>query len=326
MLSPNPTPNPTPVPVPKTLRLLLPLILTFSSASIGRANGTYTPNALPVRVTLHLVFGPSVYVGSGGVAKAVILLDGTTYLNDHCFVEIYAGERTFDGETQYSLAAVRRVELNQFVDPEDCTRFGWTARNVQTDGTTSHTIHFEFPVVESDNSRIDTYFKVRVNDPGGGSDEVFRTDGSAYFSRGTHNGNLFDTYNSWRNLYFGSNVSNPGLEVSLWGMLADPDMDGMTNIVEFFRATSPLVPNYGSGEQLVELLSPTSLRYVRRKAMRGVTESVVFSPSLEAGSWQPMSDATSSSRDLPDGRQEVTVSWPPSSEGRKFMKLILESQ
>lgn len=50
-----------------------------------------------------------------------------------------------------------------------------------------------------------------------------------------------DPLTVWQNDNFGSDVNDPSLEASVWGENADPDQDGLTNLVEFFLGTDPNV-------------------------------------------------------------------------------------
>ncbi|MCH7228413.1 hypothetical protein [Haloferula sp. A504] len=43
----------------------------------------------------------------------------------------------------------------------------------------------------------------------------------------------------WRTRYFGDDASNPGLEATLWGHLANPDQDSLINLFEYLLGFNP---------------------------------------------------------------------------------------
>jgi parallel beta-helix repeat protein len=47
----------------------------------------------------------------------------------------------------------------------------------------------------------------------------------------------------WQNQHFAAQIGNPALEATVWGMMADPDSDGMNNLMEYALAKSPWIPD-----------------------------------------------------------------------------------
>ena len=125
-------------------------------------------------------------------------------------------------------------------------------------------------------------------------------------------------------------LSDPALQSTLWGWDADPDGDGITNLLEYALGGDPQVASslfadgslLGAGLEVVD--GVTVLRHPQRtdKEVRGLDYVVEFSQDLENWSVDPPAGATSSlgSHTPPvAGFQQRVIRWPATA--RDFIRL-----
>ena len=109
------------------------------------------------------------------------------------------------------------------------------------------------------------------------------------------------TYQDWRQQYFSAaELANPAAEATLWGDLADPDQDGLANLLEYALALPPRqwnsVPN---ALQVWNDQGTIKVRYLRAKTLDpSVTVALEKRASFSTGSWE---NDTSSPTILPAG-------------------------
>lgn len=138
----------------------------------------------------------------------------------------------------------------------------------------------------------------------------------------------------WRIVHFGAEIENPLLEPLRWGNDADPDLDGLNNLIEFAFGTDPNQPGRPSASNLVPGLPSSSvvtvgedqfleLTYSRRTLATGLT--IVVSSSDDQVAWQsPAPDLVQIGSRTPigDGLYEfVRIRLPISAGTRLFARL-----
>jgi hypothetical protein len=92
---------------------------------------------------------------------------------------------------------------------------------------------------------------------------------------------------TWRTFRFGTTSLTPALESTLWGNDADPDKDGLANLLEYALSTPPLTANPSATSAGLSngRLSLTFSRNPLRQDLRYTVES---SASPDTGSWTPL--------------------------------------
>jgi hypothetical protein len=108
-------------------------------------------------------------------------------------------------------------------------------------------------------------------------------------------------FEAWQLTEFASSVANSTLESTVWGALADPDMDGQVNLLEYYTGTNPNV----ASRSIATPLSPgcptfsittisgqryATLSYTRRKTPGDVSGDVRATANLLAWTTPSMVD------------------------------------
>ena len=137
-------------------------------------------------------------------------------------------------------------------------------------------------------------YPVRLNGTLGG-DTVFQNgfgnDVPANFAAGIIR--IVGGLEGWRLLYWPGDAPNPATQSTTWGDAADPDKDGLTNLMEFYLGTNPTVPTFNAassttpGRPVLGFTGTTTrhatVSYTRRKALAPLTAALQTSPDL--GNW-----------------------------------------
>lgn len=109
------------------------------------------------------------------------------------------------------------------------------------------------------------------------------------------------TYLDWRQQNFSATeLANPVAEATLWGDLADPDQDGMPNLIEYALTLPPR--QWNATPDALQILNDQGVlkvRYLRAKTLDpSVTVALEKRVSLSTGSWE---NDTTSQTILPAG-------------------------
>jgi hypothetical protein len=142
------------------------------------------------------------------------------------------------------------------------------------------------------------------------------------------------TYLTWRASYFGAAAFTLGTEESMWGDDADPDQDGLGNLVEYSQNTSPLSPNEEPPIVNGRDGSLLTLSFLRHPACTDLTYAVQVSTDLVANSWTTIASSAagavttasgaSAVSELAEGelqRVMVTDGVAAATESRRFIRL-----
>jgi hypothetical protein len=128
---------------------------------------------------------------------------------------------------------------------------------------------------------------------------------------------------AWRASYFsGSELADPNIS----GDTADPDGDGIPNLLEYALNGNPRVANASIRPQPSILADHLTLNYTRRKAATDVTYDLQVSSELTGG-WTPAGIVEQVLLD-DGGLQTVRASDPAwvSANARRFLKLNVGKQ
>ena len=97
-----------------------------------------------------------------------------------------------------------------------------------------------------------------------------------------------ETISSWRAFrFFGSANLTPANEATLWGNGADPDGDGIPNLLEYALTTPPLVAD-SAPVQAGQSNGRLTLTFSRNPLRPDLRYTVEVSPSLAPASWSPI--------------------------------------
>lgn len=131
---------------------------------------------------------------------------------------------------------------------------------------------------------------------------------------------------AWRQSRFTSDeLENPILEATVWGDLADPDGDGLPNLLEYAIGTDPRAPGAAPAALVVDDTEPSARRlmltYTRQKraSAAGLVYRVEWSDTLAPDSWSELTvEETIASTS--DTTETVNASVPANSP-RRFLRL-----
>jgi hypothetical protein len=101
---------------------------------------------------------------------------------------------------------------------------------------------------------------------------------------------LLDPYLNWKYFYFGNNATNPAVA----GDLADPDGDGVVNLMEYALATNPNVPNTTPSVTGLVAGNQFQFNFHRNTAATNLTYVVQTTDAL-GGGWTNLMTYTSAS-------------------------------
>ena len=109
------------------------------------------------------------------------------------------------------------------------------------------------------------------------------------------------TYLTWRASKFGQNALVMSNEVTQWGVNADPDADGFTNLTEYALDLAPLASNGSS--PIVEGKSGEllTLTFPRNPAAKDLVYTVEVSETLMSGSWTAIASSSGGAATIPTG-------------------------
>jgi alpha-tubulin suppressor-like RCC1 family protein len=132
---------------------------------------------------------------------------------------------------------------------------------------------------------------------------------------------------TWRTAQFTAPVAaDLAQETTVWGDLADPDADGVPNLLEYATNTNPLAPNVSPASLALDATTDPavprlSLTYTRRKnaAAAGLLYSVEWSDTLDAESWST-SGFTETITASTSVTETVNASIP-ANNSRRFLRL-----
>jgi sialate O-acetylesterase len=98
------------------------------------------------------------------------------------------------------------------------------------------------------------------------------------------------TYLDWRQQYFSAaELASAAVEPILWGDQADPDQDGLANLLEYALALSPRQANaWPNAQEIVQENGVLKVRYRRAKTLDpSVAVTLEKRAALDAGNWTP---------------------------------------
>ncbi len=118
-------------------------------------------------------------------------------------------------------------------------------------------------------------------------------------------------YASWQTTEFGSDAGNAAIA----GPTADPDHDGMPNLLEYVLARDPLHSDPAPPLTVTRGAQMVQLQFNRRKTITDATLHLLSTPSLNASTWTEQDPAalnpTVTSIDAQTERWTITVAVPP---------------
>jgi hypothetical protein len=125
----------------------------------------------------------------------------------------------------------------------------------------------------------------------------------------------------WRAQHFApALLADPSLEPTRWGPLADPDGDGLPNLLEYALDQDPLVPASEPNVRITNIAPALSLSFLRARAE--LTYIVEASSTLAPGSWTVI--ATNPGAVSLTVPVAVTDTVAVSTESRRFLRLRVQ--
>jgi PKD repeat protein len=127
-----------------------------------------------------------------------------------------------------------------------------------------------------------------------------------------------DVFADWQSFHW-PGVNDP----NIIGDTADPDHDGLLNLMEFALGQSPKTP----GPSSTSLQTPSSgniiYTYTRKRGVTGVSYAIEWSDTLAADSWSPTGTGpeTILSHDPSTDLEDVSIVVPSGSGGQRFARL-----
>ena len=122
----------------------------------------------------------------------------------------------------------------------------------------------------------------------------------------------------WQTLHW-PGVSDP----DIIGETADPDHDGLPNLLEFALGKSPKTPNPAPTSLQFQPTDGILFSYTRKLGVTGMVSLVEWSETLADGSWSSISvgGETILSYDPPADIEVVSVPVSTGTSGRRFVRL-----
>ena len=96
------------------------------------------------------------------------------------------------------------------------------------------------------------------------------------------------SYSTWQTAVFGSDASNPAVA----GPSADPDHDGVPNLLEYILARNPKASDATPPLSVTRAAQSVTLQFNRRKSVSDVTLHLLSAGSLTATTWTEQDPAT----------------------------------
>jgi hypothetical protein len=129
---------------------------------------------------------------------------------------------------------------------------------------------------------------------------------------------------TWRQANFGANWNNPAIA----GDTADPDGDGVSNLLERAFGGNPNAPDPDLLPAIDDKGPLFSITYRKAKAATDLTYTVQVSPDLSPGSWKNATDPDQGGQDSisnsndPSATVEIHhFTVPPGNTGKKFLRV-----
>ena len=182
------------------------------------------------------------------------------------------------------------------------------------------TPNLPFPLNASAGDTINFYFTYSV--PEGGERNTLGDNAS--YTIGTCappvDGNPVTALATWREQHFSpADLANPALEATTWGDAADPDLDGLTNVLEFTTGSDPFTT---SPNPVAVFISPSldglRVRFNRRAGLPAEYGQLETSTDLSA--WTTTGTAAKAVS-LQDGIELLELELDPATEGSLYLRL-----
>lgn len=127
-----------------------------------------------------------------------------------------------------------------------------------------------------------------------------------------------DVFADWQSLHW-PGVSDPDIT----GDAADPDHDGLLNLMEFALGQSPKISNPSPTSLQIPSSGNIIFHYTRKRGATGVSHAVEWSDTLAADSWSAtgVGPETILSHDPATDLEDVSVEVPSGTGGQRFVRL-----